>query len=60
MRHFLTSDFLKSDGRLLEITSFFKATTPTHDDYRKTTGDIEKRLFAFNYQLKKLNAEIFF
>jgi hypothetical protein len=37
----------------------FKATTPSHDDYGKTISDIEKRVFAFNCQLKKLNGEIF-
>ena len=30
----------------------------THDDYEKTIGDIEKRFFAINCQLKKLNGEI--
>jgi hypothetical protein len=30
---------------------------PTHDDYGKTIGDIVKRFFAFNCQLKKLNGE---
>jgi hypothetical protein len=43
------------------LASFdFRTTTPCHDDYRKTIGDIEKRLFAFNCQLKKLNGEILF
>jgi hypothetical protein len=37
---------------------FFRTTTPSHDDYEKTICDIEKRFFAFNYQLKKLNGEI--
>jgi hypothetical protein len=37
---------------------FFKGTTPIHDDYGKIIADIEKRFFAFNCQLKKLNGEI--
>ena len=37
---------------------FFKEATPSHDDYGKTIVDIEKRFFAFNCQLKKLNGEI--
>jgi hypothetical protein len=37
---------------------FFRSTHPSHDDYGKTIGDIEKRFFAFTCQLKKLNGEI--
>jgi hypothetical protein len=39
--------------------SFFRTTIPTHDDYEKTIGDIEKQFFAFSCQLKKLNADFF-
>jgi hypothetical protein len=38
--------------------SFFRATTLI-DDYGKTIGDIEKRFFAFNCQLKKLKIKKF-
>jgi hypothetical protein len=38
--------------------SFFKSTNPSHADYGKTIGDIDKRFFAFNCQLKNLNVEI--
>jgi hypothetical protein len=38
---------------------FLRLTHPSHDDYGKTKGDIEKCFFAFNCQLKKLNGEIF-
>jgi hypothetical protein len=37
---------------------FFMWAHPTHDDYEKTIGEIEKRFFAFNCQLKELNREI--
>jgi hypothetical protein len=36
----------------------FRTTTPCHDDYGKTIGDIEKQFFAFNCELKKLNGKI--
>jgi hypothetical protein len=36
----------------------FKSTHPSHADYGKTIGDIDKRFFAFNCQLNKLNKEI--
>ena len=41
-----------------ENTGFFRTTTFSNDDYGKTIGDIEKRLFEFNFELKKLNGEI--
>ena len=41
------------------LGSFFRSTHPSHDDYEKTIGNIDKRFFAFNCQLKKLNGEIF-
>ena len=37
------------------LGSFFKGGHPSHDDYGKTIDDVEKRFFAFNCQLKKLN-----
>ena len=37
---------------------FFRLAHPSHGDYEKTIGDIEKRFFAFNCQLKNLNREI--
>jgi hypothetical protein len=39
---------------------FFRWATPSHDDCGKTIDDIEKRFFAFNCQLKKLNREKIF
>jgi hypothetical protein len=39
---------------------FFRWATPSHDDYGKTIGDIRKRFFAFNCQLKKFNGEFFY
>jgi hypothetical protein len=38
---------------------FFIGHHHSHDDYEKTIYDIEKCLFAFNCQLKKLNGEFF-
>ena len=51
------SNILKKNiVKVVSLGIFFKATTPTHDG--KTIGDIEKRFFAFNCQLKKPNGEI--
>ena len=54
--------FHEKDGFLLKKipwgSFFFKGTTPIQDDYGKFICDIEKRFFAFNCQLKKLNREI--
>ena len=45
---------------LSKVIFILRLTHPSDYDYRKTIGDIEKRFFAFNCKLKKLNGEIFF
>jgi hypothetical protein len=45
--------------RLLPLGSFFLGGHPSHEDYGKTKDDIEKKFFAFNCQLKKLNGKFF-
>jgi hypothetical protein len=56
LKHNIFSYFL--DSLFYLVGPFLRTTTPSHDDYGKTIGDIEKKFFAFNCQLKKLNEEI--